>query len=98
MEGRYNLSGWKIASTCALSSQLRANENEARKLLIPKDEGSQRGKFMKQLKRDLKAISKSLKQLTLGTEKIFKAVEKLEKDQVKSKSVKKPANPKKAVK
>ena len=53
---------------------------------------------MKQLKRDLKAISKSLKQLTLGTEKIFKAVEKLEKDQVKSKSVKKPANPKKAVK
>jgi Asp-tRNA(Asn)/Glu-tRNA(Gln) amidotransferase B subunit len=44
---------------------------------------------MKQLKKDLKAISKSLKQLTLRTEKIVKAVEKLEKDQVKPKSVKK---------
>ena len=53
---------------------------------------------MKQLKKDLKAISKSLKQLALRTEKIVKAVEKLDKDQVKPKSVKKAAKPKKAAK
>ncbi len=53
---------------------------------------------MKQLKRDLQAISKSLKQLTLKMEKIVKAIEKLEKDQVKPKSVKKAAKPKKAAK
>ena len=53
---------------------------------------------MKQLKRDLQAISKSLKQLTLKMEKIAKAVEKLEKDQAKAKSVKKAAKPKKAAK
>jgi len=41
---------------------------------------------MKQLKRDLQAISKSLKQLTLRTEKIAKKLEKLE----KPKPVKKP--------
>ncbi len=53
---------------------------------------------MKQLKKDLQAVSKSLKQLTLRTEKIVKAVEKLDKDQVKPKSVKKAAKPKKAAK
>ena len=41
---------------------------------------------MKQLKKDLKAISKSLKQLTLKTEKIAKKLDKLE----KAKPVKKP--------
>ena len=41
---------------------------------------------MKQLKKDLKAVSKSLKQLTLRTEKIAKKLEKLE----KPKPVKKP--------
>ncbi len=41
---------------------------------------------MKQLKRDLQTISKSLKQLTLRTEKIAKKLEKLE----KPKPVKKP--------
>ena len=53
---------------------------------------------MKQLKRDLKAISKSLKQLTLRTEKIVKALEKLDKDHVKPKSVKKAVKPKKTAK
>ena len=53
---------------------------------------------MKQLKMDLQAISKSMKQLTLRTEKIVKAIEKLEKDQVKPKSVKKAVKPKKAAK
>jgi len=53
---------------------------------------------MKQLKKDLQAISKSLKQLTLRTEKIVKAIEKLDKDQVKPKSVKKAVKPKKAAK
>jgi len=53
---------------------------------------------MKQLKKDLKAISKSLKQLTLRTEKIVKAIEKLDKDQVKPKSVKKAVKPKQAAK
>ncbi len=41
---------------------------------------------MKQLKRDLQAVSKSLKQLTLRTEKIAKNLDKLE----KAKPVKKP--------
>ena len=41
---------------------------------------------MKQLKKDLQAISKSLKQLTLKTEKIAKKLDKLE----KPKPVKKP--------
>jgi len=41
---------------------------------------------MKQLKKDLQAISKSLKQLTLRTEKIAKKLDKLE----KPKPVKKP--------
>ena len=41
---------------------------------------------MKQLKRDLQAVSKSLKQLTLRTEKIAKKLDKLE----KAKPVKKP--------
>ena len=48
--------------------------------------GTIRRKFMKQLKKDLQAVSKSLKQLTLKTEKIFKKLDKLE----KSKLVKKP--------
>ena len=41
---------------------------------------------MKQLKKDLQAVSKSLKQLTLRTEKIAKKLDKLE----KAKPVKKP--------
>jgi hypothetical protein len=41
---------------------------------------------VKQLKKDLQAVSKSLKQLTLRTEKIAKKLEKLE----KPKPVKKP--------
>ena len=41
---------------------------------------------MKELKRDLQAVSKSLKQLTLRTEKIAKKLDKLE----KPKPVKKP--------
>ncbi len=41
---------------------------------------------MKQLKKDLQAVSKSLKQLTLRTEKIAKKLDKLE----KPKPVKKP--------
>jgi len=53
---------------------------------------------MKQLQRDLQAVSKSLKQLTLRTEKIVKALEKLDKDHVKPKSVKKAVKPKKAAK
>lgn len=53
---------------------------------------------MKPVTKSLQAISKSLKQLTLRTEKIVKAVEKLEKDHVKPKSLKKAAKPEKAVK
>ncbi|MFH1950951.1 MAG: hypothetical protein ABIL06_04980 [Pseudomonadota bacterium] len=53
---------------------------------------------MKQLKRDLQAVSKSLKQLTLRTEKIAKELDKLErpkpvkksKAKAKSKVTKKP--------
>ena len=41
---------------------------------------------MKQLKRDLQAVSKSLKQLTLRTEKIAKKLEKLEKPKPVKKS------------
>lgn len=41
---------------------------------------------MKQLKKDLQAVSKSLKQLTLRTEKIAKKLDKLE----KAKPIKKP--------
>lgn len=43
---------------------------------------------MKQLKKDLHAVSKSLKQLTLRTEKIAKELDKLEK--AKPKVTKKP--------
>lgn len=43
---------------------------------------------MKQLKKDLHAVSKSLKQLTLRTEKIAKELDKLEK--AKPKVIKKP--------
>ena len=55
---------------------------------------------MKQLKRDLEAVSKSLKQLTLRTEKIVKKLEKLEKPKsVKKSKVKtKPKVTKKPVK
>ena len=52
---------------------------------------------MKQLKRDLQAVSKSLKQLTLRTEKIAKKLEKLEKPKPVKKSkakVKAKAKPK----
>ena len=45
---------------------------------------------MKQLKKDLQAVSKSLKQLTLRTEKIAKKLEKLEKAKIKPKIAKKP--------
>jgi hypothetical protein len=45
---------------------------------------------MKQLKKDLQAVSKSLKQLTLRTEKIAKKLEKLEKAKAKLKITKKP--------
>ena len=45
---------------------------------------------MKQLKKDLQAISKSLKQLTLRSEKIAKELEKLEKAKAKLKIAKKP--------
>ena len=41
---------------------------------------------MKQLKKDLQAVSKSLKQLTLRTEKIAKRLEKLEKPKPVKKS------------
>ncbi len=45
---------------------------------------------MKQLKKDLQAVSKSLKQLTLRTEKIAKKLEKLEKAKAKPKVTKQP--------
>ncbi len=45
---------------------------------------------MKLLKRDLEAVSKSLKQLTLKTEKIAKKLDKLEKTKAKLKVTKKP--------
>lgn len=44
---------------------------------------------MKQMTKDVKAITKELKSLTQKTEKIIKALGKLEKGQVKSKPVKK---------
>ena len=56
---------------------------------------------MKQLKKDLQAVSKSLKQLTLKTEKIAKKLEKLDKVKpVKKSKVNKakPKVPKKPVK
>jgi hypothetical protein len=55
---------------------------------------------MKQLKRDLEAVSKSLKQLTLRTEKIVEKLEKLEKPKSvkKSKAKTKPKVTKKPVK
>jgi len=55
---------------------------------------------MKQLKKDLQAVSKSLKQLTLRTEKIAKKLEKLEKPKPvkKSKAKVKPKIAKKPVK
>jgi predicted transcriptional regulator len=52
---------------------------------------------MKQLKKDLQAVSKSVKQLTLRTEKIAKKLEKLEKPKPVKKSkakVKAKARPK----
>ena len=45
---------------------------------------------MKQLKKDLQAVSKSLKQLMLRTEEIAKKLEKLEKTKAKLKIAKKP--------
>lgn len=55
---------------------------------------------MKQLKRDLQAISKNLKQLTLRTEKIAKKLDKLDKAKPvkKSKAKAKPKVTKKPVK
>ena len=55
---------------------------------------------MKQLKKDLQTVSKSLKQLMLRTEKIAKKLEKLEKPKPvkKSKAKVKPKIPKKPVK
>jgi hypothetical protein len=64
------------------------------------NEVNQRRKAMKQLKRDLQVISKSLKQLTLRTEKIVKGLDKLEKTKPvkKSKAKAKPKTTKKPVK
>ena len=45
---------------------------------------------MKQLKKDLQAVSKELKALEKKTEKIMKAVDKFEKGQVKSKAKARP--------
>ena len=57
---------------------------------VSKNEGSQRRKPMKQLKKDLEAISKKLKQLTLKAEKIANKLNKLDKAKpVKAKPVKK---------
>jgi len=55
---------------------------------------------MKQLKQDLQAVSKSLKQLTLKTEKIVKKLDKLDKAKPvkKSKAKAKPKVTKKPVK
>ena len=53
---------------------------------------------MKQMKKDVNALTKELKALTQKVEKIVKALEKLEKPQAKPKPVKKTAKPKKAVK
>ena len=52
---------------------------------------------MKQMKKDVNALTKELKSLTQKTEKIIKALGKLEKDQAKPKPVKKAVKPKKAV-
>ena len=49
---------------------------------------------MKQLKKDLQAVSKSLKQLTLKTEKIAKKLEKLDKAKPVKKSKVNKAKPK----
>ena len=46
---------------------------------------------MKQMKKDVNALTKGLKALTQKVEKIFKALGKLEKPQAKPKPVKKPA-------
>ncbi len=46
---------------------------------------------MKQLKKDLQAVSKTLKQLTLRTENIVKRLDKPEKAKAKLKVTKKPA-------
>ncbi len=57
--------------------------------------GSQRRKFMKQLKKDLQGVSKTLKQLTLRTENIVKRLDKLEKPKpVKKAKAKVKAKPK----
>ncbi len=45
---------------------------------------------MKQLKRDLQAVSKTLKQLTLKTENIAKRLDKFEKAKTQPKVTKKP--------
>ena len=52
--------------------------------------GTIRRELMKQLKKDLQAVSKSLKQLTLRTENIAKKLEKLEKAKAKLEITKKP--------
>ena len=49
---------------------------------------------MKQMKKEVESLTKELKSLTQKTKKIVKALEQLEKDQIKSKAVK----PKKSVK
>ena len=53
---------------------------------------------MKQMKKDVKSITKELRALTQKTEKIIKTLEKLDKPQAKSKPVKKAAKPKRAIK
>ena len=53
---------------------------------------------MKQMKKDVNALTKELKALTQKVEKIFKALGKIEKPQAKPKPVKKAVKPKKAVK
>ena len=53
---------------------------------------------MKQMKKDVNALTKELKALTKKTEKIVKALGKLGKAQAKPKPVKKAVKPKKVVK
>ena len=53
---------------------------------------------MKQMKKEVESITKELKSLTQKTEKIVKALGKLEKPQAKPKPVKKAAKPRKAIK
>ena len=53
---------------------------------------------MKQMKKDVNALTKELKALIQKTEKIVKALGKLEKPQASPKPVKKAAKPKRAIK